>query len=157
MSSFEIRNGTLKDVAEMQDLFVKTVKNICCDDYTPEQIKVWISGIENTQRWISIVDSQALLVAEEASKIIGFISLESGNYIDMLYIHTDYQRKGIAFRLFSEMENIAKQNNIKELYSNVSITAKPFFEKLGFVVIREQQVILKSIPLTNYKMIKTLT
>jgi putative acetyltransferase len=40
--------------------------------------------------------------------------------------------------------------------ADVSITAKPFFEKIGFKIIQEQHVKLNGIELTNYKMEKSI-
>ena len=40
--------------------------------------------------------------------------------------------------------------------SDVSKTARQFFEKVGFEVIEEQSVVRKNVELTNYKMKKKL-
>ena len=48
----------------------------------------------------------------------------------------------------------AKKNNIKRIFVDVSITAKPFFEKMGFSVLREQIIIRKGVELKNYPMEK---
>lgn len=36
------------------------------------------------------------LVAIEAGMIVGFGDIDSTGYVDRLYVHKDYQRKGIA-------------------------------------------------------------
>ncbi len=46
----------------------------------------------------------------------------------------------------------AKQDKIIRVYAEVSITARPFFEKQGFIVTKEQTVLLEGVSLTNYKM-----
>ena len=43
------------------------------------------------------------------------------------------------------------------LYSEVSITARPFFERMGFKVIKHQEVEVKGQHLTNYVMKKYLS
>ncbi|HBV14092.1 GNAT family N-acetyltransferase [Chryseobacterium carnipullorum] len=55
---------------------------------------------------------------------------------------------------FIEQEAILRKQKI--LTADVSKTAKPFFEKMGFKMIREQTVDVKGIGLTNYKMEKEL-
>ena len=42
----------------------------------------------------------------------------------------------------------------KRQVTNASITAKPFFEKRGYIMLKEQQVFRKGIALTNYIMEK---
>ena len=51
--------------------------------------------------------------------------------------------------------NKALEKKIKRIYAEVSITAKPFFERMGFVVVKEQVVNIKGFELTNYLMENT--
>lgn len=155
-SVISIRFAKLSDLPEMQKMFVDTISTICKDDYSPEQIKVWTSSIENTQRWTDKLTSQYFLVAELDNKIVGYASLENNNYLDLLYVHKDYQRQGIAYRLYSEIEKEAIKRKATVLNSDVSETARRFFEKKGFKTISPQTNIIKDIEIINYKMTKTL-
>lgn len=143
-------------MTEMQKMFVDTIKTICKDDYSPEQIKVWTSSIENTQRWTDKLTSQYFIVAELDNKIVGYASLENNDYIDFLYVHKHYQRQGIADRLYSEIEKEAINRKATVLNSDVSETARRFFEKKGFKTIAPQKNIIKEVEIVNYKMTKTL-
>ena len=140
----------------MQKMFVDTISTICKDDYSPEQIKVWTSSIENTQRWTDKLTSQYFLIAELDSKIVGYASLENNNYLDFLYVHKDHQRQGIADKLYSEIEKEAIKRKATVLNSDVSETARRFFEKKGFKTITLQTNIIKDVEIRNYKMTKTL-
>jgi putative acetyltransferase len=153
----KIREGNIQDLQELQKLFVDTVKEICKADYNTEQISVWISSIENKERWQEKLKTQFVLVAEENGKIAGFCSLDKGNYLDLLYVSKDYQRQGVANKLYTEIENEARRLNQPELTSDVSKTARMFFEKMGFIVVKVQTVNIKAVELTNYKMKKSLT
>ncbi len=101
--------------------------------------------------------TQFVLVAEENNKITGFCTLENGNYIDLFYVHKDHLRQGIGYKLYVEIEKEARRQKQAELTSNVSKTARPFFEKMKFKVIEQQTVNLKGVELNNYKMTKVLT
>ncbi len=151
-----LRKGTLQDLNELQKLFVETVESVCCADYNEDQINVWTSSVKNTQRWNEILTNQMVLVAQCNDKIVGFSSLDNTNYIDLLYVHKDYQEQGIAKKLYMAIEKIAVQHNQTELSSDVSITARPFFEKLGFMVTKKQTVLRQNVELTNFKMTKKL-
>ncbi|UOX34217.1 GNAT family N-acetyltransferase [Flavobacterium sediminilitoris] len=152
-----IRFGQLSDLEILQFLFVETINSTCQKDYTKEQLEAWISGVENKDRWVNIITNQYLLIAENNDVIVGFCSLDNGNYIDLLFIHKDFQRQGIAHTLYLTIEKEAKKQNQILLTADVSKTAKPFFEKIGFNVATEQIVIKKGIELINYKMKKELT
>lgn len=137
-------------------MFVDTISTICKDDYTPQQIKVWTSSIENTQRWTDKLTSQYFLIAELDNKIVGYASLENNDYFDFLYIHKDFQRLGIADRLYTEIEKEAIKRKATILTSDVSKTARGFFEKKGFKTIARQTNIIKDVEIVNYKMTKQL-
>ncbi|MDR3227488.1 MAG: GNAT family N-acetyltransferase [Prevotellaceae bacterium] len=151
-----IRLGKLDDLSELQQLFVDTVSSICKSDYNAEQIIVWVSSIKDTERWHSILTQQYVLIAEDKQRIVGFGSLDKGNCIDMLYVHKNYQNQGIAYQLYEEIEKEAKRQKQTLLTSNVSLTAKSFFEKRGFNTIVQQTVIKQGIELINFKMVKLL-
>lgn len=137
-------------------MFVDTITTICKNDYSPEQIKVWTSSSENTQRWTDKLTSQYFLVADLDNKIVGYASLENSNYLDILYVHKDHQRKGIADKLYAEIEKeaIKKKNDHPKFRRKQN--SKTIFEKKGFKTIAPQTNIIKDVEIINYKMTKTL-
>jgi putative acetyltransferase len=151
-----VRPGKPDDLPELQQLFVDTISTICKKDYQDDQISAWISGARNKQRWLDILAKQYLLVAIDQDKIVGFGSLDQGGYLDLMYIHKDYQRQGIASKLYSELESEAIRQGLPAIYADVSKTARSFFEKKGFKVIAEQAILRQGIALTNFKMTKNL-
>ncbi|HEY1079951.1 MAG TPA: hypothetical protein VGE46_07630, partial [Bdellovibrio sp.] len=54
------------------------------------------------------------------------------------------------------IEDRAKVLNIPLLFVEASITAKPFFARMGFTVIREQTVTVKGVGMNNFVMEKRL-
>jgi putative acetyltransferase len=133
-----------------------TVAVICKNDYDELQREIWGSSIHHEQRGLDIVNNQYLLVAHYQEKVVGFCSLENGNYIDLMYVHKDYQRQGIAQKLYSEIENQATKLGQTELTSDVSITALPFFEKAGFRILSDQIVVKNGTEFRNFKMTKRI-
>ena len=116
ISGITTRPAKLGDLGEIQKMFVDTILTICKDDYSPEQIKVWTSSIKNTQRWTDKLSTQYFLIAEFDNKIVGYGSLEDNDYLDLLYIHKDYQRQGIADKLYSEIEKEAIKNGATTIH-----------------------------------------
>ena len=150
------RHAKLDDLGEMQKMFVDTISTICKDDYSHEQIKVWTSSIKNTQRSTDKLSTQYFRIAEFDNKIVGYASLENNDYLDFLYVHKDQQRQGIADKLYSEIEKQAIKNGATSIHSDVSKTARPFFEKKGFKIISPQTIIIQDIEIINYKMTKKI-
>lgn len=156
ISNLTIRRGEPGDLPALQQLFVDTVTSVCCHDYNDRQIEAWTSGVENRDRWNDIITSQFLLVASDQQQIVGFCSLANENHVDLLFVHKDYQRRGIANRLYAGIEQQAINLGQKQLSSDVSKTARLFFEKMGFDLITPQTVIRHGIELVNFRMIKDL-
>ncbi len=152
----EFRIGNTNDLMQLQQLFVDTIKFVCKADYNHEQINAWVSGIENKKRWNEILTNQFVLISFEKEIITGFCTLENGNYLDLLYVSKDYQHQGIAFKLYKEIEKEAKRQSQRILTADVSITARSFFEKLGFKILKENKVSINGVELTNYKMAKNI-
>jgi putative acetyltransferase len=149
-----IRRATYDDVDEILKLFRETLTSVCRSDYNREQIPVWVASAENKQNWLHRIKKQYFLIAELDDMITGFGSIENGDYIDLLYVHKDYLRQGIANRLLSELENVSGRMRKSLITADVSITAKPFFEKHGYKTIKEQKNILDGVEIINFKMIK---
>ena len=150
------RVATNDDLTEMKQLFHETVESVCSNDYDAPQIKVWSASIQNTQRWQDVIDTQYVLLAIIDDRIVGFASLKDDNYLDFLYVHKNFQRQGIASQLLSKLEGKARSSKEKTITTDASITAKPFFEKLHFKVLKMQQNERDGLILINYKMQKDL-
>ena len=90
------------------------------------------------------------LVAVEGCGIAGFGDIDQTGYLDRLYVHKDYQRKGIATAICDGLERTAQG----KITTHASITARPFFEKRGYTVIKEQRVERQGIALVNFVMEK---
>src|SRR6185312_12083990 len=93
---------------------------------------------------------------ETGSEIAGFIELEGASHLDMLYVHPAVQRRGVATALLGELESAARELGARRLQTEASITARPFFERRGFLLVAEQTVALRGQRLINFRMEKPL-
>ncbi len=152
----EYRTATTGDLPAILDVFKATVLHICEPDYTGEQLNAWAGAAVNQQKWVDRIEMQYFLVAENSEGITGFGSLENGEYLDVLYIHEQYQRKGIARAILGRLEDRSRLLKKSHIRADVSITARPFFEKHGFRVIKLQFQMVNKIRISNYSMVKDL-
>ncbi len=148
----KFRQANLNDLEEIQELFVETIKSTCKNEYNKQQIDAWVSSVENKERWKSILANQYFLIAEINNKMVGYGSLENGNYLDFMYVHKDFLRKGIANLIFEKLKAKSLELGFEKLTSDVSKTARPFFETKGFKVIRENKNMMKDVEIINYHM-----
>jgi putative acetyltransferase len=152
-----IREFMINDTEEIMQLFYDTVHRINSRDYSQEQVDAWAPEHMDAQKWIERMQDRMTYVAEENGKVIGFAELERNGHIGCFYCHADHQNMGVGTALFNKIQLIAENMNLQKLFTEVSITAKPFFEHMGFTVIVSQEVKLRGVELINYVMEKRLS
>lgn len=139
-----IRDYQPSDCKEITELFYNTVHTVNAKDYTKEQLDVWATGQVDLEKWNQSLQEHYSIVAIENEVIVGFGDIDKTGYLDRLFVHADYQGKGIATGICNQLEQTIQGN----ITTHSSITAKPFFEKRGYRVIKEQQVERQGIFLT---------
>ena len=136
----------------MAKLFYDTVHEVNIRDYTAEQVNAWADGNIDLAAWDKSFTEHYTVVAEENGVIVGFGDItEGGGYLDRLYVHKDYQRKGVATAICDALESYPDTD---ELTVHASITAKPFFISRGYSVVKKQEVVRRGVVLTNFVMKK---
>ncbi|MGM9640893.1 MAG: GNAT family N-acetyltransferase [Faecousia sp.] len=146
-----IRTYRPEDCPALARLFYDTVHTVNARDYTVQQRSAWATGKVDLERWNESFLAHYTLVAEDGEKLVGFGDMDETGYLDRLYVHKDYQHQGIATAICDRLEQAIAA---PAFTTHASITARPFFEKRGYVVLREQQVERFGILLTNFVMHK---
>ncbi|MBM6959443.1 GNAT family N-acetyltransferase [Bacteroides caecigallinarum] len=155
--NYNIRPLEEKDLYDMQNLFRSTVLNVNIKDYTKEEVEDWASCGNDMEHWKEILfNNQFIGAFDKQDNLIGYSSMNKRGYMHSMFVHPDWQGKGIATQLLYEVEKIARQYEVKEITSDVSKTARLFFEHKGYVVECEQKQQANRLKLTNYKMKKVL-
>ena len=153
----KIREYEPKDCALLAQLFYDTIHVINARDYTQEQCNAWATGNVNLDQWNSSFLAHTTLVAVmDNNRIAGFADMDQSGYLDKLFVHKDYQGIRIATALVTELERRMRQRDVFCFETYASITARPFFEKLGYVVRNENTVVRGGVSLTNFKMSKKI-
>ena len=152
-----IRDYEPKDVESLARIFYNTIHKVNIQHYTKEQIDAIapISSLE-TEGWAKKFARTNPIIATIEDQIVGFAEFWSNGQIDCFYCHHDWIGKKVGSVLMNEILKRAKKNNNKHIFADVSITAKPFFEKYGFKVITEQTVVRSGVSLINFKMERTV-
>ena len=146
----EIREYRPEDCEAITRLFYDTVHTVNRRDYAPAQLDAWADGRPDLAAWNRSLQEHFSLVALEGEELVGFADMAAAGYLDRLYVHKDYQGQGIATALCKRLE----QTVAGTIVTHASITARAFFEKRGYRVVKEQQVERRGIRLTNFVMEK---
>ena len=146
-----IRKYQPSDCKYLADLFYNTVHTINAKDYSEEQLDAWATGQVDLIEWNESLTNHYSVVAVKDDMIVGFGDIDKTGYLDRLYVHKDYQNQGIATAICDNLENAF---DVDKLTTHSSITAKSFFLKKGYKLIKEQQVVRNGVSLINFIMEK---
>ena len=144
-----------EDKRPLQQLFYDTVHTVNARDYTPQQLAAWAPTEPDRLIW-SRLDSQFCFVVESQKMLVGFVSLYLDGLVDFLYVHPDFQGRGVATALYKQVERLARKRRFTILQAETSITARGFFEKNGFVIVTKTCKMLRGVEFLHYKMEKLL-
>lgn len=151
MSAVTLRPYVPADAPHLAALYFRTVHTVCAGDYSPEELDAWASAPPDAAVWNASFLAHRTLVAEVDGVIAGFADMAEDGYLDRLYVSADHQRRGVASALCDALEAACAA---PVFITHASITAKGFFLKRGYEVVRAQQVERCGVLLTNFVMHK---
>lgn len=146
-----LRSYEHRDCPVLARLFYDTVHTVNRRDYTQAQVDAWATGEMDLAAWDASLAAHRTLVAEEDGVILGFADMAGDGYLDRLYVHRDHQGRGIATALCDSLEAGC---GVPCFTTHASLTARPFFERRGYRVVRTQQVERRGVLLPNFVMEK---
>ena len=133
-------------------LFRDTIRRVNSRDYSPEQIRAWASDEIDIAHWAARFVGRFAVVAKEANQLVGFTDLEPSGHIDRFFVSADHQRRGIGAMLLAAVIAESRRLGIPRLFTEASLTARPFFEAHGFTTLASQLVACRGVEFVNFRM-----
>ena len=140
----------------MMEVRRSSITRVCVHDYTPTQIAGWAAQAQDLVKLDARYRNSVTWVALLEDRVVGYTNLAAEGYVDTLYVHAEAQNRGAATALLAALEETAAASNVARLHSEVSITARRFFERRGFSVLTPQVVTVDGIQYDNFRMEKYL-
>ncbi|NDG86283.1 MAG: GNAT family N-acetyltransferase, partial [Proteobacteria bacterium] len=132
---FCIRRARPEDAFAIIDSHVRSIREVCAKDYTPEQIQAWAGRDFKVERWHQTIERDLVWVVELEGRVRGFGHLSlHGEAAELmgLYFAPEARGRGAGKALFAEVRTAALSKGVKLLHLHATITAKSFYESLGF-------------------------
>jgi putative acetyltransferase len=133
-----IRRVRRTDIPQIARIYYETVHRVNARDYGPEQIRAWAPRVYPDAFWLRRFRRYRVLVAEDGGAVVGFVELGRAGEIDCFYVHHAQQHRGIGAALMARVQREARSRGNTRLLADVSITAEPFFRRMGFRIVRRQ-------------------
>ena len=151
-----VRSYQAGDEVALWDVFFSAVRVTARRDYSQVQVEAWAPDSPDPERWKERIAGIAPCVASIDGRIVGYADVQADGYIDHFFVAAEFARQGVGSELMRVIHQTAREQVILKLYSDVSLTARPFFEHWGFTVEALQTVTVRGVELTNMRMSKRL-
>ena len=152
----EIRRFRLGDEAALFRVYFTAIHEVASRDYSPEQVAAWAPADFDVDLWANRVQGIRPFVVEIGGEIVGYADVQPNGYVDHLFVSGLHPRQGIGTRLMARIHEEAESLGLKELTSDVSKTAEPFFALHGFKVVERRFPVRRGVTLQNALMRKEL-
>ncbi len=156
-ASPSIRRYRTGEEKALFEIYYSAIHLVARRDYSPEQIQAWAPQYLNTAVWENHMRVINPFVAELHGQLVGYADLQSNGYIDHFFVSGHHPRLGIGTSLMRHVLARAAEQEMTELTANVSLTAQPFFEKFGFVIVAERQTKVRGVVIPNALMRRICT
>jgi GNAT superfamily N-acetyltransferase len=152
----QIRPPRPEEFSDIARIFYDAVHHIACKDYSAEQIQAWAPCVAAAEHWLERTASLETRIGLRDGCVAGFLGFSAAGYIDLLFTNPAFVRQGVASALLKDAEQFLRAAGVQLATTEASLTAQPFFERMGFDCVRQQTVICNGVELRNFLMEKRL-
>lgn len=145
-----------EDIQIAAAIFIAAIEQLTEDDYSEAQREAWASVADDDEKFAARLAAQLTLIATLGGAPVGFASLKGLDHIDMLYVHPDFIRRGVATSLIDALEKLAGARGAQALTVDASDNAAEFFTRRAYVATQRNTVTINGEWLANTSMKKTL-
>lgn len=149
-----VRAFQSQDAPALWDVFYSAIRQTAAADYTAEQLDAWAPATPDPARWALRMEGLQPFVCEIGGRIVGYADLQPTGYIDHFFVSPGAGRRGVGSALMRRIHESAAEQRVRRLFSDVSLTARPFFEKFGFEIQTAQTVSIRDMTLASFRMSK---
>lgn len=127
-----IKRASLSDIPQIESLIQSVLRQSNSEDYPDKVIDFMCSYYSIKSIEDKFEDKTTWIVKPyKGDKLIGTIALKDTE-IQALFVDATVQKGGYGKKLLMVAEKYAKVSGIKKLHLSASLTAKIFYEKMGY-------------------------
>jgi len=138
------------------ETYTSSIRTLAAPFYSPEQIAAWAPVPPDATRWQERLASLHTIVAESDGIFAGFASYTLDGYLDFLFTHPAFARRGVASRLYRRVESALLAVGAPCVTTHASLASRPFFDRHGFQLDSEECVECRGAFLRRFAMHKQL-
>lgn len=152
MNEISVRLAVSEDASVLIDIHARSIRLICKDDYSDKQLRAWI-GDRQPSEIARRINTNAYYLAVVNGNPAGYGAYQphTGELL-ALFVDPDYARRGVASALMRHLLADARRQGHERMWLQSSLTAVSFYEKFGFVRVKENVHYFADVPLQCLRM-----
>ena len=151
-----IRPAQSNDLPRLAEIYTASIRTLAAPYYSAEQIAAWAPSTHDAARWEARLAPLQTIVAETDGVLAGFAAYTQAGYLDLLFTHPSFARRGVASRLYRQVESALLTAGVPRITVHVSLAARAFFDRHGFQLDAEECVECRGAHLHRFAMHKLL-
>ena len=130
-----VRPATLEDCVDTAIIHGESIRGLCAEHYTPEQIHAWHPEDKPENMRIGMTEKGLIpFIAEHNNRAVGFSLLDPAtNTLLAVYVLPEYAGKGVGRLLTEAIEVEAVKQGCELLQLDSSMNALPFYKRCGYI------------------------
>ena len=144
------------DLPRVMEIYTASIRSLAASYYSPEQIAAWAPVPPDAARWQERLSHLHTIVAETDGVLAGFASYTHAGYLDFLFTHPTFARRGVATRLYQRVELALRTVRAPRVTTHASLAARPFFDRHCFQLDAEEWIECRGAYLRRFVMHKQL-
>lgn len=154
--NISIRDYRPSDLQAVVTLFSTSVHALASAQYDAAQRLAWAPEEADLQAWQGRLATLQVRLAQHRGQLAGVIGFTANGHIELLFSAPSYARQGVATALYRDAEVCLRSLGVAALWTEASLTARPFFARQGFSVEQAQTVVRGAVTLQRFAMRKSL-
>ena len=138
----------------------RSILEICSKDYTSDQIEKFAGVKYTSDIWANSINNEYHISIEVNGSIEGMchakIREDGDGEIVGLYFTKELAGKGLGREIVEMAFDYLDKYKPRKIVLTGTVTAKPFYEKMGFVETEEKKMNIRGADLTCFRMEKNL-
>ena len=155
-----IRPALHSDASLIIQAHIRSIRELCARDYSPEQIAAWSGRDFKVARWCESMDRDHVWVVEGNGTICGFGHMSFPNpgeaYIAGLYFTPEAKGLGLGRKMVDLMLKRARENSVTSIKLDATKTALGFYLSMGFKILEKSFVRMADQQIDCVKMLRLL-
>lgn len=151
-----IRKTKIEEMVSVMDAHSRSIRQLCSKDYNQDQVSKWSSVNYTESIWHNTINNEFHICVEVNGRIEGLchakVDEDGDGHIVGLYFTDVIAGKGIGREVFEQAIAYIRKAGSTKVFITGTITAKGFYERMGFKAVEKKQVSTRGATLDCYKM-----